>query len=182
MAEPVGGLRDRMIIESYYRMLQSSLTALGWFDANRQHLRINMVPGPVPRNEQIPYNTLVVTWEDIDATDIEMGSNAAELTHTAYVDFYAEPPPPDGNGGEALGKHLIGDVRSITVGEMPAIGRSWPTLDVLDYSLATPTYLFTVEFDTEHIRSAKVRHYDQPWERWWYSCVIEAIEERSVGG
>lgn len=173
-----GGKRDRMIIESFYWMLRGSLEALGWFDSGRQHGPINMAPVPVSRKEQIPYNTLTVTWEDIDATEAELGSSAAELTHTVYVDFNAEPPPPDGNGGEALGKHLIGDVRSIVVGEMPSIGRTAPILEVLDYSLATPVYLFTVEFDTERTRSTKVHHYDQPWERWWYSCVIECIEER----
>lgn len=175
---PEGGLRDRMLIESFYQMLKSSLTARGWFNPGRQHLPINMVPGPVSRKDEIPPNTFVITWEDIDAAEAELGSNAAELTHTAYADFYAEPPPPDGNGGEALGKHFIGDVRSIILGEMPSIGRTANTLDVLDYSLATPTHLFTVEFDIEHTRSAKVHHYDQPWERWWYSCVIECIEER----
>lgn len=173
-----GGKRDRMIIESFYWMLRNSLTSLGWFEAGRQHLPINMIPVPVSSRDEIPYNTLVVNWEDIDGTDAELGSNALELVHTAFVDFYAEPPPPDGNGGEALGKHLIGDVRSIIIGEMPSIGRSWPTLDVLDYSLATPTYLFTVEFDTHRTRTSKVHHANQPWERWWYTCVVEVIEER----
>lgn len=179
MTEPRGGLRDRLLIESFYQMLHGGLEALGWFDAGRQHAPIDMRPGPVPRDEEIDYNTLVVTWEDIDRTDTELGSNAAELTHTLYIDFYAEPPPPDGMGGEALGKHLIGDVLAIVVGEFPDIGRSWPSLEVFDWTLATPTYLFTVQFDTERTRTAKVHRYDQPWERWWYTCVTEVIEDRS---
>lgn len=178
MAQLEGGLRDRMLIESFYQMLRSNLTTLGWFNPGRQHEPINMTPIPMPRGQEIPPNTLTVTWEDIDSTEAEMGSNAAELTHTAYVDFYAEPAPPDGNGGEALGKQMIGDVRAIILGEMPSIGRDANVLQVLNYSLATPTYMFTVEFDIERTRSSKVHHYDQPWERWWYSCIVEVIEER----
>lgn len=177
---PAGGVRDRLIIESHYQMLKGALTELGWFEAGRQHKRINMRPGPVDRRIEIPYNTFVITWEDVDSDDVELGSNAAELTHTVYHDFYAEPPPPDGKGGEALGKLFIGDVRSILVGEFPEIGRSWPTLDVLDYRIATPDVLFTVEYDTNRTTTRKVHRFDQPWERWWYTCITEVIEVRGA--
>lgn len=170
-----------MLIESFYRMLKTAMTDLHWFDAGRQHLPLDMPPGPIDRRTEIPYNTLTVTWETTDAEDAEMGSNAVELTHTAFVDFYAEPPPPDGMGGEALGKHVIGDVRSIIAGEFPDIGRSWPILEVLDYSQASPSLLFTVEFPTNRLRTSKMHHYNQPWERWWYTCVVEVVEARGFG-
>lgn len=178
MTAPYGGYRDRLIIISFHDMLETALDALDWFNPARNHEQVSLHSGPWPKDIQIPYNTVTVSFEGIDAQDMEIGSNAAELTHVGYVDFYGEPGPPEGNGGEALGKHFIGDVRSIIVGEMPEIGRTEPVLDVYDWGLATPAYVFTVYFDTERIRTTKVHRYDQPWERNWYTCGFELIEER----
>lgn len=177
MADLIGGLRDRMIAESFYQMVKNGLEDLGWLDAGRAHRQIVMQPGPTPRNEPIEYNTLVVTFEDIDDDpEQELGSNLTEFTHVGYVDFYCEPPPPEGNGGEALGKQVIGDVRALVAGEMPAIGRSEPQLDVYDYSLATPVISFVTDIDRIAVR--KAHRYDQPWERYWYTVAFEITEYR----
>lgn len=173
-----GGYRDRIIIESTSTMIHDALEALGWFDANRQHRPIEWRTDPVPADEEVPYNTLVVSFEDMDASAAELGSEATENTHIGYVDFYAEPPPPEGNGGEALGKHLIGDVWAILCGRMPSIGRDRSVIEVLDYGLATPAYVFSVYVEVERTRTSKVHRAHQAWERWWYSCVFELTEER----
>lgn len=179
MTAPTGGLLDRMVIESFRNMLHDALEALGWFDADRQHQPINWVTEPTPHSEQIPFNTVATTFEDIDSSVMEMGSEAgAELVHVAWTDFYAEPGPPEGNGGEALGKHFIGDVRAIIAGQMPEVGRNAPILDVLDWRMATPEVITTVYVDVERLKAAKVHRFDQPWERWWYTCYTELVEER----
>lgn len=180
-----GGLRDRMIIESARVMFEDGLTDLGWFDTGRAHLDFPpMRSGPIDRQVEVQPNQLVLSFEDVDPTDeLEIGSGAWEITHTGYMDFYAEPAPTDDNqqynGGEALGKHVIGDVRGLLVGEMPAVGRDRNFLDVYDYSLATPELLFTVEIPYERVRTMRVHHASNPWERYWYTCSFELLEVRS---
>lgn len=176
--ELAGGLRDRMISTSLYNMVRDSLEALGWLGLGRQHLPINMISGPVPQNEPIEPNTLTVTLLDTSEVDAEIGSNAVELTHVVVVNFYAEPPPPDGNGGDALGRHVIGDVRAIIKGELPSIGRDRAVLEVYDYTLATPAVAFTCEFASNRVLAAKVHHANHPWEHWWYTCDAELTEDR----
>jgi hypothetical protein len=136
-----GGYLDRLIIIAVNDVLRDGLEALGWFDAGRSHLPIQWRSGPTPVDKQIAYNTCVVSFETIEPAEMEVGSDAVEITHTGYVDFYAEPAPdPDDedntfNGGEALGKHFIGDVWSVLVGDIPSIGRDRPVIDVLDYGM-----------------------------------------------
>jgi hypothetical protein len=183
---PQGGLRDRMIIESHRTMVHGALDALGWFDPNRAHLPINWRTTPVRDDEEIDFNTAILTFEDIDADEIEIGSNVSELTHVVWFDFYGEPAPEDApemtyNGGEALGKHFIGDVRAILAGELPDVGRSWPALEVYDWTLATPAAFATLSI--ENIRTRKVQHHvDKPWQRYWYTCYHELVEDaRDIG-
>lgn len=179
-----GGYLDRLIIAAVTDVVREGLDALGWLDTNRSHMPVTLRSGPVAKDKQIQYNTAVLSFELADAKRMEIGSDAKEITHTGYLDFYAEPAPdPDDddntfNGGEALGKHFIGDCMSILVGDIPEIGRDRPVIDVYDYGLATPPYLFSVYVDDERTRTAKVHRYDQPWERNWYTCVFELTEER----
>lgn len=173
-----GGYRDRLIMISTKEMLKDALEALGWFDTNRRHEPINWLDFPVGQNEEVPYNSIVVNFEDNDASEAELGSSAAEIVHTGYVDFYAEPPPPEGMGGEALGRHMIGDVWAILCGQMPSIGRDVPIIDVFDSGLATPARVFSVYVDVNRTRTSRVQRAHQPWERWWYTCVFELTEER----
>lgn len=177
-----GGYRDRLIIMSFRETLWTALDELGWFDTDRAHQTVTWREGPVPHDEEIAYNTVVVTFEDDDGTDAELGSNASDIVHTGWVDFYAEPPPPEGMGGEALGKHFIGDVKAILVGAMSSAGRTRPVIDVLDYGMATPARVFSVMVDTERTRTSRIQRAHQPWERWWYTCVFELNEFRPAGG
>lgn len=185
----MGGLRDRLIIISFRRMLHDALDALGWFSnqpdhdpyVDRYHDPINWAPYPTPRDQEIPYNTCAITFEDDVLEEAELGTTSTTRTTVAYVDFYAEPPPSEGGkGGESLGKHFIGDVCGILAGEFPDIGRAAPILDVYDYDLATPEVIFTVEFPVDRLETHKANTYDQPWERWWYSCIVHIEDYRQA--
>lgn len=181
-----GGLRDRMVIQSFTVMLEDALSQLGWFDTGRAHQTFPaMRSGPLSRTETIPYNQLVLSFDSLDPDEEqEIGSDTWSVIHAGIIDFYAEPGPGDDdhtfNGGESLGKHVIGDCRAIIAGEMPEVGRDRAFLDVYDYRLATPDYLFTVEIPKSTLRTGRVHHVDQPWERYWYTCGFELLEIRSL--
>lgn len=161
-----GGLRARLIRDSVYRMVYDSLEALGWFDAGRQHQAINFTGTETDQHAEIPMNTLALVDEDQSGLDLELGSQLAEFSWTFYLDFYAED--------DVIGKHLIYDVRDIIEGRLTAIGRSRPNCVVLDYTLATPTEIFTVDF--ENVVVDRAHDFPKPWQRHWYACRFTVVD------
>lgn len=162
-----GGLRTRYIQYSFYRMLNDALADLGWFDSGRDHLPINPVASDIPADQEIPRNTLAVSWGDYAYTDIELGSTLAEHVHIGYVDFYAE--------NDSVGSHMIHDVAAILAGRLTAIGRNGPTLQVYDYTLTTPALLFTCTL--EDIVVDKAQNFPRDWQRHWWACRFSVVDE-----
>lgn len=156
----VGGLRARLIKDSLYNMIHASLDDLGWFDTGRGHQAIAMRATKVENEEEIPLNTLAVCDEDFGSFDTEMGSKMADHSWTFYADFYAE--------NEAVGLHMIRDIKDILEGRMSAISRSRPTLDVYDYTQATPTAIFTCQI--EDVLVDRAHDFPKPWQKFWFAC------------
>lgn len=167
-----GGLRDRMIEQALWDTITAGLSALGWFDAGRYHEPINFVARAVDATVEVPVNTLALSGDPFDADLIELGSTLAEERRTFWVDFFAE--------NDALGKHLIGDVRDLLRGRMPHVGRDRPILEVYDYTQGhSPTSGHPPAFVAElsNVQSESVRETTAAHKRSWFLCRFEVVHE-----
>lgn len=166
MTTLVGGLRSRMVFDSCYKVINDSLTALGWFGPSRRHAPINFTAGEQNTLVEVPLNTLALSDENVSSTPWELGSELAEHTRWYYVDFFAED--------DAVGKHLIGDVRDILEGRLPSIGRRGATMPVYDMRQATPPVLFSCE--VANCRIDRAHDYSHEWLRHWYSVQFVLLD------
>lgn len=162
----VGGLRARLVAESTYQMISDALGDLGWFDSGRQHSPIHMRRVPVENDENIELNTLVVFSESMFSFDQELGSNLAEHRWIFWVDFYAE--------NDAIGTHLIHDVKDICQGRFNSIGRTAPIVTIYDYTMATPPEIFVCEI--ESVAVERMHDFPKPWQKHWYSLTFVVVD------
>lgn len=162
----VGGLRARLVHDSIYRMLYDALDALGWFDVSSSRSTITFNSEPLPPDIEVPINTIALADEDERGEAIELGSQLQELRWQMYVDFFAE--------NDALGLHVVRDIKDILQGRMASIGRDRPIVEVYDYTLATPVEIFSVEI--EDVFTDKARDFPQPWLRAWRTCGFAVID------
>lgn len=163
-----GGLRDRMIDQALRELITEGLTALGWFEPGRHHEPITFVAKAVDASTEVPVNTLALTGDPFDADLLEMGSLLAEERRSYYVDFWAE--------SDALGRHLIGDVRDLLRGRMPHVGRDRPLLAVFDRTApdqSEPAF----HCDIERVISESTREGSAAHKRSWYMCRFEVVDE-----
>lgn len=167
MALPIGGLRSRLIHESLHRLVRTILEDLGWFAAGRSHLAINVVPEAVDAHREVPLNTLAISAEDTSSEDLELGSLLSADTTTYWIDFYAE--------NEAVGTHLMGDVREALRGKHATIGRTAPVLDVWDYNLATPVVVFACSID--NVVSDRGHGFTRAFERYWFALRLDVVDD-----
>jgi hypothetical protein len=105
----IGGIRARLVRDNFRRMIEESLSELGWFDDNRNHLPVTIKSGPFNTSEEILPNVVGVSIEDIQSEELELGSMLEETTHFAYVDIFAEDDP--------IGTQLSGDIFDIIRGK-----------------------------------------------------------------
>jgi hypothetical protein len=166
MPEPQGGLRDRMVFESFAQMLEASMRTIGWFDADRAHAPIIWRTSIVPEAEEMPLNTLALSSEDVSGEDMEIGSGLSEDRFIVIVDFYAE--------SDALGRHLMGDVRDILRGKMVTDTAGFVVYDLRD---DPPTPFSFAEI--EGVRLDRSHGFDAPFRRHWFSVLAELVEERA---
>lgn len=162
----VGGLRQRLIKDSLYRMLYESSESLGWFNPGRFHKPILFRATAVPTNEEIQLNTVVLSDESVDDVDWELGSLMSEHRSVFYLDIFAED--------ESVGVHLSGDLRAILGGRMPSIGRIGPSFEVLDLTMATPVPIFNCEI--ERVTIDRAHDFPKPWQRFWYVIRFEVLD------
>ena len=155
----VGGLRARLIRESLFQHIETALGDLGW-------TTIEFLASPKPNDEAIELNTLVLSDEDLIEDQAEMGSLLAEHRWTFYVDFYA--------ADEAIGLHVIRDVKDIVGGRIPSIGVQRPNFPVYDFTQATPP----VEFycDIEDVVVDRAHDFPKPWQKYWYACRFTVVD------
>ncbi len=161
-----GGLRSRLIRDSLINMVTDSLAALGWFDGNRQHTKLTVVATAVPEEEDVPYNTLAFSDDDISSYDEEMGSNYSEHRWNWFIDFFAED--------NSIGLHVIQDIKAILEGRFSSIGRTGSILKVYDYTLATPSHIFTCEI--EGVATHRAHGFPRAYQRYWHSCSFDVLD------
>lgn len=166
MTIPVGGLRGRLIKESFYRMLDTALDDLGWYEEDSWFQPVQLRAVAVSDQEEITPNVIAIADDDDTDEEIEMGSNLSEFRTTYFVDVYGE--------NNAVGLHIARDIRDLIKGRMPSIDRDSPSMPVLDYSQATPTELFTVDF--ENVQLNRAHDFPKEWQRYWYSIYLEIVD------
>lgn len=162
----VGGLRARLIRDSVYRAVYDALADLGWFTPETSRADVAFPEEPVDINEPVSFNTIGLGDEDTDADPAELGSNLTIFTWPMFLDVYGE--------NDSLSLHLVNDLAAILAGRLPSIGRSSPTVAVLDWTLATPTQIFVV--DVEMVRTHRAHDFPQPWLRHWRSCSFRIVD------
>ncbi len=154
MTTVTGGLRNRLIERSLTNHIRAGMNALGWFDPGRQHQPVSLVARQHDIDEEVPLNTVAVVVDDIQDTDVEIGSNLAEHRIDIWVDVYAE--------SDSLGAHIADDVRDMLGGRLA--GYTDPSFLVTDL---TNVGIFTVEI--EELRRRRARGFPHPWQRHWFT-------------
>lgn len=162
----VGGLRARLIRESLFRTVEQSLTDLDWFNSGNPTLPITFDSRSRNQDEQIMINTLTLSDENTSGTPVELGSQLSEERWSMYIDFYAD--------SDALGLHLIRDVKDILEGRISLIGRTDPSFDVFDYRQATPPILFRCQI--ENVTVDRAHGFLKPWLEHWYACSFTVVD------
>ncbi len=144
-----------------FQHLKDGLATQGWFDAGRQHRPVRCVSDAMDETEQIVPNLIAMSSESSSGTDLEMGSGATVETIDYWFDIYAE--------SDALGRQISGDIRAIFQGHFAGN----PVVDVFDWSLATPSRIFSVEVvDTDRSRNRNHVIATAPARHWWTALVV----------
>lgn len=174
MTAPTGGVRDRLIDDSIFYCVRDSLDILGWFDSGRRHAPVNLISEPMEDDVEIPLNTIAMDSDSITSDDVEIGSVAQTNMIDIWFDVYGE--------NDAFAKEIAGDIRDILGGLHPEIGRNDSVIDVYDWRMATPDYLFSVQVSNlERQRHHKYAKASGRSQRHWYSVVCMVEEIRGLG-
>jgi len=171
MVQYVGGLRDRLIVESVRSLIEDCMDQLGWFDVDNALINrsLTVMADDLDKDTELHPNIICVTIEDTDYDYAELGSNLSEFRYGCAIDIYAEDA--------ASGKHMCGDVRAILEGRFTSIGRNDTIIPIYDMTLATPTVIFNV--DSERISSGRQRFYNKPFEKYWWTIVFDLVDTYS---
>jgi hypothetical protein len=170
MAVIEGGLRARLIWDSFYELVRSTLDDRGWFDTGRRHAPIVLTYEPQKWDDPIEVNTVAIVGGDITDEEMELGSNLTEDRWIFYVDFFAE--------SEAVGLDLITDLKESFRGKLPSIGRTSSRLAVHDYRQATPEILFYC--DLENVLVDRGRDFPKPWLRFWHTVRVDVVDDNDA--
>lgn len=166
MTVPVGGLRARLIRDSFYNYVKDGVVARGWTNTGRRHTPFQFIPQPGEWSEEVPLNSIAVSAEDVLDEEAEMGSQLTDDTWTYYVDIYAE--------GEAVGQDVAHDIRDMLRGKFPSIGMGVQAFPVWDYRMPTPDILFSCEISS--VVSDRARNFPQAWRRYWFSVRCDVLD------
>lgn len=158
----VGGLRVRLIRDNLYYQLKAALMALHWFDVNRQYSPISFPSEEIDPIVEVKINTIGIADGGVTNVDQELGSLLTEKSLHFYIDVFAE--------SDVLGRHLSGDIEDILEGRFPSIGRNGPILNIFDYSIATPTVIFTCQI--ENVAVDKAQMVTNAWQKHWFACHV----------
>jgi hypothetical protein len=162
----VGGLRVRMLRESLYRMIHSSLDDLGWFSPGRRHEPINFLPKAVDRDVVIPPNTLALSLEDTSDVSTGLGESSVEERISCWLDFYAQD--------DAIGIELTHDLKDILAGRHPSVGRHDSRFAIYDFRNATPPLLGWA--DIEWVQVDKAHDFPKAWLKHWYAVSFDVLD------
>lgn len=165
-----GGMRDRMVLESLLQAVQADLTTQGWLDdtvyddpaGSRQHRPLKIVDEYPDDNDEVDPNTMAFSYSEAEGVDMEMGSKGEVHGMACFIDFFAE--------SDAVGRHVSGDIYAYL--------KENRTLDVYDYSLATPVVDFVADFES-NVEVRKPSRAVNAWQKHWYTVVLMILDDRA---
>jgi hypothetical protein len=118
----VAGLRDRLLKDSFFALVQQALSVLGWLDPGRQHRPLTLTSEPNHWDVPVTPNTVTVDFTGSSVSEWEVGSRLTSDLHIGYVEIYAE--------NDSLGTHLANDLRDWLRGRLhPQPGVTFPIFD-----------------------------------------------------
>jgi hypothetical protein len=160
----VGGLRARLVRDSFSELVQQGLTALGWFDPGRSHRPVTMVAKPKHWTVPVKANTITVDFTGSTVEEWEVGSPLTQDTAIAYVEVYAE--------NDSVGLHIANDIRDWLRGRLQATPVN-VTFPIYDYRLgATAPILGYMDIRNVHaLRNTAISN--ELWLRHWFRVRCE---------
>jgi hypothetical protein len=165
-AQYVGGIRDRLIHESLVNLVTTGLTQIGWFNSNRTHDPLTILPEQKHWDEDLAYNTITIAPDTQDPEDWELGAYASKTSTVFYIDVYGQ--------NEALGQQISGDIRDIVQGKFSAQGVYPGQMTVMDYTQATPVPAFVVEIN--NVTRDRARNWPHKFQRFLYIIRLEVVD------
>lgn len=166
MSAVIGGLRNRLILKAFFDTVRDGLGELGWLDSGRAHAPLNLTSRQYHLDEEVPINTVACSTANITPEDMEIGSGLAEHAIEAYVDVYGE--------NDSLAAHVADDVVALLAGRFSGVGRADPSIEVWNWSLATPVPIFVVQ--VEGVQRDRARDFPHPWQRHWYVVRCDLLD------
>jgi hypothetical protein len=164
MAALVGGLRDRMLLQSAMSDIVADLTTRGWFNVGRDHKPFTVVDEFPDEKTEVELNTIAFSMGDSNSMAAELGS-AAEIIHVPiFVDMFAE--------NDGLGRHVVGDIHEFV--------KKQGQFEVRDYRVdPTPPTEFIVQLVENSIERSKPTRAVNSWQKHWHVVAFVVTEERS---
>jgi hypothetical protein len=160
----VGGIRDRLLKDSFFAIIQNALDALGWRDTGRYHRPVTLIPKPQHWGDPITPNTVAVDFAGSQVEEYEVGSRLTRDTHIGYAEVFAQD--------DSLGTHLANDLRDWLRGRLqPApVGVTFPIYDYRQGS--TPPIIGYMDITgVTAVRNSPLT--DSAWLRHWFSVQCE---------
>jgi hypothetical protein len=161
----VGGARQRLIKENLVNFVEDGLTAIGWFNAGRNHEPVTVTGDHIDPSVSIRPNVVGVSFEDEDFSDMELGSDLEETRHSVVIDVFAENVP--------IGQHLKGDVTDLLRGKFTSIS-STDRLAVWDLFAASPSILFHCQFEDFFVE--RNRQWETAHNEFWWSIAVDLVD------
>lgn len=131
MTAIVGGLRHRLVANSFRYAIDQVLRECGWYDPGRQHLPINTTVGAHPTTEPEPLNTILTVTRGVACVEVEVGSSLCQDQFAVDLVFYAQ--------SDALGVQILDDLREAMRGRLGSAFQVSGSFPIYDFRMATPT-------------------------------------------
>lgn len=160
----VGGLRNRLLKDSFFNQVETALTSLGWMTSARHHKPLNLIEKPNHWDTPVAANTIAVDFMGSEVSEWEVGSLLTSDIHVGYVEIFAE--------SDSLGTHLSNDLRDWLRGRLQAtpVGTTFPIYDYRQGS--TPPVIGYMDiFNISALRNVTVS--EQIWLRHWFRVRCE---------
>jgi hypothetical protein len=168
----VGGLRDRLLKDSFLALVEQGLSTLGWFDPGRAHRPVTLIEMPYRWDEPVAPNAVAVDFSSSEISEWEVGSRLTQDVHLAYVEIFTE--------NDSLGTHISNDIRDWLRGRLqaPLAGVTFP---IFDYrQAATPPVIGYMTLDrVTALRNTQAT--ENVWLRHWFRVRCE-IHDIYAGG
>lgn len=159
-----GGIRMACIQYSFYNMISEALQTRGWLTSIAGRKDVKLIMGQLDPREAIKPNIIAISFEDVDYSDWETGSNLTEDRWSVFFDIFAE--------NEDIGLQIAGDIYDMLRGKMPSIDMSNTFFQVQDYQ--TDEDIFTCEIDLVAIQ--RVRDPEKQHNKYWWVVGCEIVD------